>query len=462
MRITTDQDISSSFRDPSGFLFSKDGTIYRQVNLCYREYYDNLMNSGLYKTLVDAELLIPHEEVEIEAAQPERAYKIIRPEQIPFISYPYEWSFSQLKDAALITLETQKIALKFEMSLKDCSAYNIQFRKGKPILIDTLSFERYHEGKPWIAYRQFCQHFLAPLVLMSYKDIRLNQLLRVYIDGIPLDLASRLLPARTYFKFSFLSHIHLHALSQRYFGDRDIKLNINNHGVSKLALLGLIDSLESAINKLKWQPKGTQWADYYQEINYFLSAFEHKKQIVAEFLDRIKPKNIWDLGANDGTFSRIAAAKGITTLSFDVDPACVEKNYLECRKNNETNVLPLLQDLTNPSPAIGWENKERMSFLERGPADAVLALALIHHLAIGNNLSLNKIAELFGRICHFLIIEFVPKNDPQVKRMLLNRNDIFTDYTEENFNRIFSQHFLIQDSIKIKDSERSLYLMKKK
>ena len=155
------KNIPSSFRDPSGFLFYQDDTIYRQVNNIYKENYDHLMNSGLYQALIDAQLLIPHQEVDIKGTRPDKAYKIIKPEKIPFISYPYEWSFSQLKNAALTTLHIQKKALDFGMSLKDCSAYNIQFRKCRPVLIDSLSFEKYPEGEPWVAYRQFCQHFLS-------------------------------------------------------------------------------------------------------------------------------------------------------------------------------------------------------------------------------------------------------------------------------------------------------------
>ena len=180
MTVTSRVD-SGSFRDSNGFVFWQDGALYRQVNTSYKDNYEHLMESGLYEVLVSGGLLLPHEEVNIQSSQPDLAYKVIRPELIPFISYPYEWCFSQLKDAALTTLEIQKTCLDFGMSLKDCSAYNIQFRKGKPVLIDTLSFEKYREGQPWVAYRQFCQHFLAPLALMSHKDIRLNQLLRVYI-----------------------------------------------------------------------------------------------------------------------------------------------------------------------------------------------------------------------------------------------------------------------------------------
>ena len=393
----------SSFRDPSGFVFFQRGVIFRQVNISYKNDYDHLIKSGLYKELIDSQLLIPHKEIDInykksnkDFKRSDKAYKIIKPEPIEFISYPYEWSFSQLKDAALTTLTIQKKSLEFTMSLKDCSGYNIQFKKGKPIFIDTISFEKYQEGIPWVAYRQFCQHFLAPLALMSYKDIRLNQLLRVYIDGIPLDLASSLLPFYTRLKPSLLLHLHFHAKSQKYFANK--KLNKKTKSFTRQAFLGLIDNLETTIKKMNWQPRGTEWAEYYDFTNYSPGAINQKKEIIDSFLAKVKPKTVWDLGANIGTFSRLSSNKGIPTISFDIDPACVEKNYLECRKNEEINILPLVIDLTNPSPAIGWENNERMSFLERGPADTVLALALIHHLAISNNLPFVKIASFFRKI----------------------------------------------------------------
>jgi ribosomal protein L11 methylase PrmA len=453
----SNENIQSSFRDPSGFLFYHDGLIYRQVNLSYKENYNHLMESGLYQELTEAKLLVRHEDVGLESAKSEDAYKIIKPQLIPFISYPYEWSFSQLKSAAIATLEIQKKALDFEMSLKDCSAYNIQFRKGKPILIDTLSFEKYRQGEPWVAYRQFCQHFLAPLALMSYKDIRLNQLLRIHIDGVPLDLASSLLPFRTRFKFSLLCHIHLHAKSQKHFADKTV--SSRGRQISRLSFLGLIDNLESAVNKLTWRAGGTEWADYYKDTNYSSAAFEHKKQIVAEFLEKINPKNVWDLGANDGLFSRMASDKGIETISFDIDPAAVEKNYLQCTQKEEQYLLPLLLDLTNPSSGIGWGNEERLSILKRGPTEAMFALALIHHLAISNNVPLVKIAALFSRMCKWLIIEFVPKSDSQVKKLLSTREDVFGNYKQQIFESQFEKYFTVQACVKIKDSERTLYLM---
>ena len=453
----TDGRIPSSFRDPSGFLFYCDGIVYRQINSLYKENYDTLINSGLFKALLNAELIIPHEEVNNDF---NKGYKVIKPELIEFISYPYEWCFSQLKAAALLTLRIEKIALDFGMSLKDCSAYNVQFRNGKPIFIDTLSFEVYREGQPWVAYRQFCQHFLAPLALMSQKDIRLNQLFRIYIDGIPLDLASSLLPLHTWFKPSLLLHIHLHAKSQKHFSGKNTKTT--RRKIRRAGLLGLIDYLESTINKMKWTPQHSEWVDYYKEALYSSEAMDHKKRIVSEFLDQINPRTVWDVGANLGMFGRIASNKDIKTIALDHDPVVVENIYLESISKNEKHLFPLLLDLSNPSAGLGWRNEERMPFMERGFADAVLALALVHHLAISNNLTFDKIAKFFSDICHALIIEFVPKADMQVQKLLATREDIFYDYTQHNFEHEFETYFTIKASINIKDSLRVLYLMQKR
>lgn len=405
-------------------------------------------------------MLIPHVEVEISPEIESVAYKVIQPEVIPFISYPYEWCFSQLKHAALLTLNLQKLAIRYDMSLKDASAYNVQFNHGKPMLIDTLSFEKYREGHPWVAYRQFCQHFYAPLALMALTDIRLNQLARIYIDGIPLDLASKLLPLSSWFSFSTLSHIHLHAKSQQRFADKNI--NMRYYKISRTKLLGIINSIESGIQKLNWQPGGTEWGDYYEKTNYTPRALKQKKESISEYIDEIKPKSVWDIGANTGLFSRLASEKGIQTISFDIDPAAVEKNYQGVVRHNEQYIIPLCLDLTNPSPSIGWENNERMSLQERGPADVILALALIHHLAISNNLPFQKIAQCFSKLCQYLIIEFVPKSDSQVQRLLITREDIFSSYTQPYFEKEFSDYFYIEKINPMEGSERVLYLMKKR
>jgi len=452
-------EVPGSFRDPSGVVFLRDGVVYRQINQAYRDEYEHLMASGLYEKLVRDGLLIPHTEVGLPCALSEDAYQVVRPEQVAFVSYPYEWCFSQIKHAALLTLEIQTKALEFGMSLKDCSAYNVQFVKGKPVFIDTLSFERYQEGQPWVAYRQFCQHFVAPLALMSHVDVRLHQLLRVYLDGIPLDLASRLLPGRTRANFGLLSHVHLHAKAQTRFADESIASQ--GRKVGRMAFLGLVDSLRAAVDKLTWQPGGTEWHNYYDISNYSNAAVEHKKQLVSQMLSEIAPAptSVWDLGANIGVFSRIASDRGIPTVSFDIDAAAVEKNYLESADRAETHILPLVLDLTNPSPGIGWENQERASLVDRGPADTVLALALIHHLAISNNLPFRKVAHFLSQVCRALIIEFVPKSDSQVQKLLSSREDIFAEYDQPTFEREFGEFFAIESSEPITDSDRVLYLM---
>jgi len=452
---------SSSFRDPDGFIFSYNGKLYRCINFSYQQNYEHLIQSGLYDKLVENELLIPHKEVQIPNIETTiNYYKILEPEVIPFISYPYEWSFSQLKDAALVTLQIQKMALEYGMCLKDASAYNIQFRHGKPILIDILSFEKYQEGKPWVAYKQFCEHFLVPLALMAYKDIRLNQLLKIYIDGIPLNLATKLLPLRSWLRFPLLLHIHLHARSQKYLLNKNI--NVDKRTFSKKSLLSLIDSLESAISKLKWEPEKTEWSEYYKDTNYSQEAMFHKKKLVDDYIEEVKPNTVWDLGANIGIFSRIASNKGIYTVSFDSDPSVVEKSYLQVKNYKERNILPLCVDLTNPSPSIGWSNKERLSLIERGPCDLALMLGLIHHIAISNNVPLIQIANFLSQICRYLIIEFVPKDDSQVQRLLRFRKDIFQDYDEKNFEIAFLNYFSILKREKIVDSKRTIYLMKNK
>lgn len=454
--------LDSSFRDPSGYIFTSGGVIFRQVNKSYQKNYDLLMKSGLYTKLISLGYLIEHKEVESLEKSPD-AYRTIQPKKIPFISYPYEWCFSMLKDAGLLTLAIQKIALEYNMSLKDASAFNIQFLEGKPIMIDTLSFESYVEGKPWIAYKQFVEHFLAPLALMSMADIRLNRLTCLFLDGIPVDLASRLLPFRSKLKLSLLLHIHAHSTGQKKFSERKIT-DKEIQSFSRRAFLGLFDNLESAIRGLSWSPKGTQWADYYGEggHNYPDSTVKQKAQIIRKFGKIIRPEIVWDMGANIGFFSRVTSENKSLVIALDADYGALEKNYLEVVKNNERNILPVFCDLTNPTPSVGWANTERLSIFQRGPADLILALALVHHLAISKNITLQLIASLFSKLATHLIIEFVPKEDSQVKEMLLNRKDIFPDYNKAGFEKAFKEFFQIKKTIPLAESKRTIYLMEKR
>jgi ribosomal protein L11 methylase PrmA len=354
------------------------------------------------------------------------------------------------------------LALRKGMTLKDASAYNIQFHLGRAVLIDSLSFERYQEGAPWVAYRQFCQHFLAPLALMSLVDIRLGQLLRTNIDGIPLDLASQLLPWRTRLNAGLSLHIHLHARSQQRYAGKEVSGRAANMRMKPEALLMLIRGLDKVIQGLHYKPEGTAWAEYTSMTHYSDQATEHKKRLVAEYLGSVKPKVVWDLGANVGVYSRVAAETADLVLAVDNDPAAVEMNVRTMMQEKQDKILPLLIDLTNPSPALGWASEERASLIDRAPADAILALALIHHLAISNNVPLENLAQFFARLSPILILEFVPKRDSQTQMLLASREDIFDDYTEEGFEAAFGRYFNLLRKEPVEQTERTLYLWERK
>jgi ribosomal protein L11 methylase PrmA len=462
--------LPSSFRDPSGFVFTENGQIYRQVNNSFAKNFDHFMASGLYEVLVKKGYLIAHEDAtDSDIQRDQDCYRVLAPEVIPYISYPYEWSFSQLKDAAMLTLRIQTISLQHGYILKDASAYNIQFKNGKPIFIDTLSFAPYTEGTPWVAYRQFCQHFLAPLALMARVDIGLSKLLVTYIDGIPLALASSMLPVASRLNYSLQTHIHLHSKMQETYADAAGTAGSAKNGafkthrqLSKTGLQAIVESLASAISKQQWKPPQTEWGDYYDNTNYSDDSTDEKRRLVDAYLSSIEePLNIvHDLGSNTGEFSRIAAKHAGLVVSQDIDPVAVERNYRSLFSGSSKNILPLLQDLYAPSPAIGWGNEERDSFRQRGQCDAIMALALVHHLAISNNTPLSRIAALFSELAQWLVIEFVPKSDSQVARLLQTREDVFPHYTPQGFEEAFSAYFNIVRSEAVTGSERQLYLMR--
>ncbi len=452
----------SSFRDPDGFVFHEGKQLYRAVASSYKNNYDHFISSGLYDKLVRGKYIVSHKEIDSGDLQVQGMYKILEPEIVDFISYPYEWSFSQLKDAALLTLEIQKTALEFGMSLKDASAFNIQFQRGNPIFIDTLSFELYPENQPWVAYRQFCQHFLAPIALMACRDIRLNELMRNYIDGIPLDLAQKLLPLKTWFRPGLLMHLHLHALAQKKYNTNSLKVSELNRKFFKDSFFLLLSSLRKTINSLKWKTKATEWGCYYETSGHTQEYQDSKRELILKYVNMVSPDVTWDLGSNRGTFSRLAGAKGGMVIAFDVDPVCVEKSYLEVKEKHEQNLLPLLLDLTNPSPSLGWACSERKSINERASCDLIMALALIHHLAISNNLPFEMLANYFSSISKYIIIEFVPKEDDKVKLLLTNRKDIFKSYSIDSFETAFCKYYSIEQKDPIEHSMRTLYLMKNK
>ena len=442
----------SSFRDPSGYIFFERGEIFRAINQSYAKNYDLLMNCGLYDDLVKKGMLVSHKEVKSNDT-----YKTIQPELIKVISYPYEWSFEQLKDVALCLLEIQKISMNFGMTLKDATPFNFQFISNAPILIDTLSFETYTEGQLWKPYQQFCETILSPLLLAKHVDPKLLSTMSVFKEGIPLKITSKMLPFKTKFMLSTALNIHAHARSQKKYAKKDTKIGKK---LSKNSIIGIIDNLESLVKGISISNEKTIWSEYYEETNYTDDSFQQKQSIIRKCLKKIKPSVVLDLGSNTGIFAEIAQEFTEHVIACDNDHGVINKLYNKCKKE-KSSILPLVLDITNPSPNIGWMNNERSGFFKRVNTDVVFALAIIHHISISNNIPFEKIAEFFASITTNLIIEFVPKSDSQIQKMLLTREDIFNKYTQENFEKEMLEYFSIQEIFKIDDSKRIIYYFKR-
>lgn len=445
----------ASFRDPSGYIFMHGDQLYRQVNKVFAVPFDTFMNGGCYKALTEKKWLIPHTLVPENLTGDPRWFATIRPEPLSFISYPGEWSFDMLKDAALLTLQVLRTALEHGMILKDASAYNIQFHKGRPVFIDTLSFDLYNEKEPWVAYRQFCEHFLGPLLLMHYRKLPLHTLWQAWPDGIPLQVTRALLPWRSRLSLHTWLHIHLNAkMSGRKTTGKSIHF-------SKSKLLNLVMSLELLVRKLQWGHKNSNWSDYYNEAAARDIYLSEKKKLFSDWISGMQDiRNAADLGANDGFFSTMIAATGIPVVAADSDAVCINRLYRQCLATGEKNIHPLIADLGNPSPASGVNHEERMALLNRLPADLVTALALVHHLAIGKNMPWEKIAVLFSRVCKkYLVIEYVPREDGKVNEMLAGRKDVFDEYGQAFFESAFQAYFHTERKVDIGNSGRVLYLM---
>ncbi len=453
------QRLASSYRDPAGYIFNHNNKVYRFIDPVYFEHYNLLNDSGLYKSLTESGRLVPHQLIvdPVLSAAFDNKGQIILPEQLPFISYPYEWSFDMWRDAALVTLKIAAAALEKGMILKDATPFNIQFYNGRPVFIDTLSFEKYIEGSTWVAYRQFCECFLGPLLLMHYCHRDTGKLFMAYPDGIPLDMIKELLPAKSKWNL----HVYLHIWVQaKIAGKQDVKENRAVHFPKKkqeLLLKGLIGFIE----KLKPRRSASEWGNYYDETISGGKYLDEKKKIIDAFTSGSTYNRLIDLGANGGLFSLMLKDRAQHIIAADADSVCVNELYRTIRKEKIKNIIPLVAVLNNPSPALGWRNKERTDFTERLKGDMVLALALIHHLVISANLSLKDIAEWLADMTDNLIIEFVPHADAKVQLLLKNRSDKFPGYTEHNFRNAFAAYFTIIKAEQPEGTARIIFLMKK-
>jgi hypothetical protein len=448
----------ASYRDPAGFIFIRDGIVYRQINQVFQADFEHFIQSGCYKHLVDKDLLISHENVDEQVFADQTWFKTIRPEQLPFISYPSEWPFDMLKDAALLTLQLAKEAIGFKMILKDATPYNIQWHNGKLKFIDSLSFERYDESQPWIAYRQFCESFLAPLLLMHYNRLPTTKTFLAYPDGIPLDLTQRMLPWKSRFSFHTYLHIHLQNKVSRNASQQAQPMG----KFSMQKLLNVLSSLETLVLKLQVPRDQTTWSEYYEEASLRDDYLATKQELVKEWIDIVPARTCIDFGANEGAFSQIAATKNIETIAADFDPICVNRLYQKSKAKPGTKILPLVLDISNPTPGTGLNNQEHQPFLSRASADLSLALALVHHLAIGKNIPLDKVAAFFAGVSKHLLIEFVPKSDEKIRLMLQSKKDIYSNYNQENFESAFGDYFRVEKHQMISSSGRILYLMIRK
>jgi hypothetical protein len=450
---------TSSFRDPSGYVFMEDGKLKRIINPIYFEQYKALTDGGFYKTLFDKKYLIPHQEVsktEIEIS--------IEASKIPFINYPYEWSFLQYKHAALLTLKIQKLCLENNFTLKDASAFNITFHEGKPIFIDTLSFDFYQENNPWLAYKQFIMHFLGPLVLTKYFGQDHLKTLSQNLEGISLQKLSKLLPFKSYFSPTILTNIHLSAkYDKKYESD---KKTVNNN-LSKASQIKLLDGLYDFISNLSVNEK-TEWDHYYNQINYDDVAYQFKKEVVKDWFLSIKGESLIDIGGNDGTFSRELKDIAKLIIVADVDPNAVEQNYKQVLKSKEKTILPIVADVLNPSANYGFNNEERFSFIDRmkdSNLDGCLALAVIHHITLSGNIPFSLSAQFFSKMAPNLLIEFPTRSDSWVEFLLDSKREFknhFDFYNEENFEKEYSVYFEIVNKRQIASSERILYSLKRR
>jgi hypothetical protein len=454
---------SGSFRDPSGSVYvSNHDSVYRHVFQPGVSDYEASKQNGIYDILYNAGLLIGHKEISKKIIADTEIYYCLKHPKIPMVSYPWEWPFSMLKDAAIIHLDIMEMIIPLGFWLRDANAFNVQYDGEKLVFIDTLSVGKKSAESPWVAYGQFCSHFLAPLVMAAYRDIRLLSMWRSYINGFPLDLAVKTLPVGKKIIPRLFTHLVLHSKFQRI---ADKKGHINERKrakVSELGLIGLIRSLRKTISGIHMKQALSFWETYNDIRTYESNDIKEKSVFIETVVARIKPDVVWDLGANTGDFSIVAASKGAFVVSIDGDPVCTESLYKRIVKDSSIKkILPLTMDLSNPSPGLGWNNQERMSLNQRGPADLLLALALIHHLVLSSSIPLSHVAEWFAQIARHIIVEFVPPEDPMARRLIKNRLEPHLPYGYEAFKENFGKYFIFIEE-KCLSNKRSLFCCEKK
>ena len=448
----------ASFRDPAGTVFNIDNRIIRGLSEKGAKQYQTIRQSGFLNTLEDSQRIVKTMALEVNHSDAQFS-QWIEHTKIPFISYPYEWPFLLLKEAALFHLNLQLDALASDFVLTDASAYNIQFQGVSPIFIDILSFKKYEPGALWKGHRQFCEQFLNPLLLSAVKGIPYQAWYRGALHGIPMNAMAQLLPLRYWLSIKALTHILLPLCFQSTKQNNLQRLKkINQATIPKTVYRNLLNQLYRWIESLK-PPKNrfSVWGDYALNAPYESNELAGKKQFIAEFSTKNTPQFLLDLGCNNGEFAEIALRNGASqVIGFDLCPEALNKAVIRAQQKH-LHFLPLYQEVTNPSPAQGWLLMERDRIALRGTPDAIIALAFIHHLVIGHNIVFKEAIAWLLSLAPRGIIEFIPKTDPTVQRMLALREDIFPDYTPEIFTRLLQECAIIIKSEIISASGRCLY-----
>jgi SAM-dependent methyltransferase len=457
-----------SFRDRDSRVVVAPDAVYRVLSGTGADDWRALADSPLLERLRADGTLIGTEEVEPAAlggaadVLPEGTEAVLRHERVPFVSYPYEWTFGMLREAALLQLDLLLACLDEGLTLKDATPYNVQFRGSAPLFIDVGSFERLREGEPWAGYRQFCMLFLYPLLLQAYKDIPFQPWLRGAIDGITPTEAARFFTLRDRFRRGVLTHVALHARLERRYEDREggeVKEELRKANFKSDLIKANVQRLRKLVSRLSWKAGDTAWTNYRKECTYSDADAERKAEFVRDAAAAAQPDLCWDMGCNDGAYSRIAAEHSEYVVAFDYDQATVDALYRALRAEDERRILPLVANLADPSPGLGWRGLERRPLEDRGSPDLVLALALIHHVSITANVPIAEFLDWLRELDATLVIEFPKREDPMVRKLLSGKREgSNADYELETFERLLGERFDVERSEPLPSGARILYL----
>jgi hypothetical protein len=419
--------------------------------------WDALSASALFAEAVAEGKLVPTRQVDDAVGD---AAAVLEHERVPFVSYPYEWSFAMLRDAALLQLELLRRALDEDLILKDASSYNVQFRGARPVFIDVGSFERLREGEPWAGYRQFCMLYLNPLLLQAYRDVDFRPWLRGSLAGITPAEARHVLSGRTTVRRGVLSNVALHAKLESKHADseRDVKRELRSAGFKKELIVANVRRLEKLVRSLEWKPGTTEWSGYAKTTSYTDDDAGRKEDFVRDVARTRRWKLVWDIGCNEGRHSRIAAENADFVVSLDGDGAVVDRFYRALAAEGATTILPLVADVTDPPPALGWHGLERRTLDARGAPELTLCLAVIHHVAISGNVPVPEFLAWLQELGTELVIEFPTREDPRVEALLRRKRDgAHPDYDRGPFEAALADRFEVVRSEELAGGTRVLY-----